>query len=271
MTSFDQHTHSNDVVRSDHELLTQVITDNLSAPTMTQQILIIDDDVELCDLLRQYLESEGYGLTLIHDGMQAIDHLHNQHNKRSLDYDAIVLDSMLPGLQGLDVLQRLRTFSNVPVLMLTARGSDIDRIIGLESGSDDYLPKPCNPRELLARLRAILRRTDSMPEPRQASQFSQHGIELDSGNRTSTVNGKNLDLTSAEFSTLLALMSRVGQIVSKEELTELALNRKHTRYDRSIDVHISSIRKKIAQHLKEQEVIKTVRGSGYIFVDQLAN
>lgn len=237
---------------------------------MTQHILIIDDDTELCDLLKQYLETESFEVSLIHDGLEAINHLHNLHNKTQLEYDAIVLDSMLPGLQGLDVLQRLRSFSQIPVLMLTARGSDIDRIIGLESGSDDYLPKPCNPRELLARLRAILRRTEPFGEaPKPSNQHEMHGILLDAGSRSSTINGEKLDLTSAEFSTLLALMSRPGQIVSKEELTELALNRKHTRYDRSIDVHISSIRKKIDHHLKDFDVIKTVRGSGYIFVDQI--
>ena len=236
---------------------------------MSQKILIIDDDTELCDLLRQYLEGEGFAISLVHDGMQAIEHLQGTLKSDPSTYDAIVLDSMLPGLQGLDVLQRLRTFSQIPVLMLTARGSDIDRIIGLESGSDDYLPKPCNPRELLARLRAVLRRSDGVKPQSTPNQFELHGIKLDTGSRTSSVNGEKLDLTSAEFSTLAALMASPGQIVSKEDLTELALNRKHTRYDRSIDVHISSIRKKIDQHLGNLEVIKTVRGSGYLFVDQV--
>lgn len=236
---------------------------------MSQKILIIDDDTELCDLLRQYLEGEGFAVSLVHDGLQAIEHLQIALKADPATYDAIVLDSMLPGLQGLDVLQRLRTFSQLPVLMLTARGSDIDRIIGLESGSDDYLPKPCNPRELLARLRAVLRRSDGIKPQSTPSQFELHGIKLDTGSRTSSVHGEKLDLTSAEFSTLAALMASPGQIVSKEDLTEMALNRKHTRYDRSIDVHISSIRKKIDQHLGELEVIKTVRGSGYLFVDQV--
>ncbi len=236
---------------------------------MAQQLLIIDDDTELCDLLKQYLENEGFQITLVHEGIQAIEHLQNQHNKKGISYDAIVLDSMLPGLQGLDILQRLRGFSQIPVLMLTARGSDIDRIVGLESGADDYLPKPCNPRELLARLRAILRRADLQKKPEVNKSYQLHGIELDAGSRTSTFKGSKLDLTSAEFSTLLALIARPGQIVSKEDLTELALNRKHTRYDRSIDVHISSIRKKVQAFIPDHEVIKTVRGSGYIFVDQL--
>lgn len=236
---------------------------------MAQKLLIIDDDTELCDLLKQYLQNEGFEISLVHDGIQAIEHLQNENHRQGIQYDAIVLDSMLPGLQGLDILQRLRGFSQIPVLMLTARGSDIDRIVGLESGADDYLPKPCNPRELLARLRAILRRTDLQKKPEANKNYDLHGIVLDAGSRTSTINGEKLDLTSAEFSTLLALIARPGQIVSKEELTELALNRKHTRYDRSIDVHISSIRKKIQQAIPDHEVIKTVRGSGYIFVDQL--
>ena len=236
---------------------------------MAQNLLIIDDDTELCDLLKQYLSNEGFTVTLVHEGIQAIEHLQNLHHKQGIHYDVIVLDSMLPGLQGLDILQRLRGFSQTPVLMLTARGSDIDRIVGLESGADDYLPKPCNPRELLARLRAVLRRADLQKKPEANKNHILHGIELDAGSRTSTINGEKLDLTSAEFSTLLALIARSGQIVSKEDLTELALNRKHTRYDRSIDVHISSIRKKIHAFMPEHEIIKTVRGSGYIFVDQL--
>jgi len=235
---------------------------------MTQELLIIDDDTELCDLLKQYLSTEGFNVTQIHDGQEGIDHLQALHAKQAIRYSAIILDSMLPGLQGLDILQRLRTFSSLPVLMLTAKGSDIDRIIGLESGADDYLPKPCNPRELLARLRAILRRSDKQPSS-TASHYQLHGIELDSGSRTSIILGKKLDLTSAEFNTLLALISRPGKVVSKEDLTEIALNRKHTRYDRSIDVHISSIRKKIQAFIPKKEIIKTVRGSGYIFVDQL--
>ena len=120
---------------------------------MSQNILIVDDDTELCQLLEQYLTNEGISVSLIHDGLEAVEHL-QQTQQQNQSYDAIVLDFMLPGMQGLDILQRLRTFSSTPVLMLTARGDDIDRIVGLEAGADDYLPKPCNPRELLARLRA---------------------------------------------------------------------------------------------------------------------
>ena len=229
---------------------------------MSQNILIVDDDIELCQLLEQYLSNEGITVSLIHDGLEAVEHLQQVHSQNK-PYDAIVLDFMLPGMQGLDILQRLRGFSATPVLMLTARGDDIDRIVGLEAGADDYLPKPCNPRELLARLRAVLRRTEQRTPSQRSSSQSIHGITLDSGNRNASINDKTLELTSAEFNTLQALMAHA------EELTEIALNRKHTRYDRSIDVHISSVRKKIAGHLGETELIKTVRGSGYILVNQI--
>lgn len=236
---------------------------------MAYKLLIVDDDTELCELLSQYLGSEGFEISLIHDGQQAIDHLQKMVDTRE-SYDVIILDFMLPGMQGLDVLQRLRIFTQTPVIMLTARGEDIDRIIGLEAGADDYLPKPCNPRELLARLRAIIRRSDTVTEKTSSSTIiEQHGISIDTGNRTSTINKKTLELTSAEFNTLAALMSRAGEVVMKEDLTELALNRKHTRYDRSIDVHISSIRKKLTAHFGDIEIIKTVRGSGYIFINQI--
>jgi DNA-binding response OmpR family regulator len=234
---------------------------------MGYRVLIVDDDTELAELLEQYLSTEGFNVTLLHDGLEAIEHL--QHAQQKPEYDAIVLDFMLPGMQGLDILQRLRTFSSVPVLMLTARGDDIDRIVGLEAGADDYLPKPCNPRELLARLRAILRRTD---KPATAASLHSesviHGISIDASQRNCNINGQTLDLTSAEFNTLLALVNHAGTVVSKEQLTELALNRKHTRYDRSIDVHISSVRKKISAFIPDKELIKTVRGSGYIMVSE---
>ncbi len=239
-----------------------------AATVMSQNILIVDDDIELCQLLEQYLNNEGITVSLIHDGLEAVEHLQQTHSQNK-PYDAIVLDFMLPGMQGLDILQRLRGFSATPVLMLTARGDDIDRIVGLEAGADDYLPKPCNPRELLARLRAVLRRTEQSTPSQRSSSQSIHGITLDSGNRNASINDKTLELTSAEFNTLQALMAHAGKIVTKEELTEIALNRKHTRYDRSIDVHISSVRKKIAAHLGETELIKTVRGSGYILVNQI--
>jgi DNA-binding response OmpR family regulator len=237
---------------------------------VANKILLVDDDIELCELLAKYLSNEGMNVNTIHDGKEAIDHIQDLHSKNILNYDAIILDFMLPGMQGLDILQRLRTFSSKPVLMLTARGDDIDRIVGLESGADDYVGKPCNPRELLARLRAILRRTTNNPIVNDKTGIiDYHGLSIDSGNRKAKLKDKELELTSAEFNTLYALMERAGKIVTKEDLTEIALNREHTRYDRSIDVHISSIRKKISSELGQKEIIKTVRGSGYIFINQL--
>ncbi len=237
---------------------------------MAHNILLVDDDIELCELLDQYLSNEGITVNKIHDGKAAIDHLQELYHKKLLNYDAIILDFMLPGMQGLDILQRLRAFSTKPVLMLTARGDDIDRIVGLESGADDYIGKPCNPRELLARLRAILRRTENNQKIKERKNIiKHHGISIDGGSRKARFNNEELELTSAEFNTLYALMDRIGKIVTKEDLTEIALNREYTRYDRSIDVHISSIRKKISSQLGHKEIIKTVRGSGYIFIDQL--
>ena len=162
-----------------------------AAIVMSQNILIVDDDTELCQLLEQYLSNEGITVSLIHDGLEAVEHL-QQMDSQNKAYDAIVLDSMLPGMQGLDILQRLRGFSATPVLMLTARGDDIDRIVGLEAGADDYLPKPCNPRELLARLRAVLRRTEQRTPSQRSSSQSIHGITLDSGNRNASINDKTL-------------------------------------------------------------------------------
>ncbi|MBR9805194.1 response regulator transcription factor [bacterium] len=228
----------------------------------THNILIVDDDVDLCDLLKEYLEATGMAIHCIHDGTEAAEHL--KHHQ----YDAVILDFMLPGMQGLDVLQNMRGYSSVPVIMLTARGDDIDRIVGLESGADDYLPKPCNPRELLARLRAILRRSGGENESNDKSVFNMRGICLDPGARTATLHGGSLELTSAEFSTLHVLIMNAGEVVSKEVLTERALNRKLTIYDRSVDVHISNLRKKLSELDNQQEFIKTVRGSGYIFLKQ---
>ena len=230
---------------------------------MAYDILLVDDDIELCELLKQYLTQEGINVSVIHNGAEAISHLEKTENS----YAAIILDFMLPGMQGLEVLQKLRRFNNTPVLMLTARGEDIDRIIGLEAGADDYLPKPCNPRELVARLRAILRRSDNLP-PSTSNTLEAHGIKIDPGKRSIVCNQQTLDLTTAEFNTLEALVKNIGNVVSKEDLTELALNRKFTRYDRSIDVHISSIRKKLTAILGEKELIKTVRGTGYILVNE---
>ncbi|RMX18198.1 response regulator [Legionella jordanis] len=207
---------------------------------MNNNILIVDDDTELSDLLVQYLESEGFNVVAVHDGENAVKKALNQV------FDAIILDVMLPKLNGFEVLKAIREHLETPVLMLTARGDDIDRIVGLEIGADDYLPKPCNPRELVARLRAILRRTQKIPAQRPIIEHS--GIVVDCSKRLATHHGEPMELTNAEFNILEMLIKSPGQAFSKEELTEYALGRKYTAFDRSIDVHISNLRNKLGDN-----------------------
>ena len=225
---------------------------------MSAAILIIDDDTELCALLSDFLSLEGFQTSAVHDGAEAVTHCHEQQ------YDAIVLDIMLPGLQGLDVLRQLRLFTNTPILMLTARGEDTDRILGLELGADDYLPKPCNPRELSARLRAILRR-GRLPRTASGVQSISCGATcISPADRSATFDGVDLNLTSAEFSVLQLLVSNAGSVVDKETLSQQALGRALTAYDRSIDVHVSKIRRKLAE-LGGDDLIISVCGVGYQF------
>lgn len=225
---------------------------------MGATVLIIDDDRELCTLLSDFLGLEGFTPSAIHDGEEAVAHC------RENNYDALVLDIMLPGLQGLDVLRKLREFTDTPVLMLTARGEDTDRIVGLELGADDYLPKPCNPRELTARLRAILRRSRATG-PESATGILEVGQTIiNPGSRRATYGGRDLPLTSAEFNILQELVSRAGTVVSKETLSQQALGRALTAYDRSVDVHVSKVRKKFAE-AGGGNMIVSVRGSGYQF------
>ena len=179
-------------------------------------------------------------------------------------YDAIVLDVMLPGLQGLDVLRKLREFSATPILMLTARGEDTDRIVGLEMGADDYLPKPCNPRELAARLRAILRRSQNSRSADNTAHLQVGQARIDPADRSASYAGADLQLTSAEFNVLQALLSEAGKVVDKETLSQQALGRPLSAYDRSIDVHVSKIRRKLAA-LGGDKLIVSVRGLGYQF------
>ena len=222
---------------------------------MSERILIIDDDRDLCTLLQDFLALEGLAADAVHDGLEAVDHC------REHSYDAIVLDIMLPGLQGLDVLRRLRGFSDVPVLMLTARGEDTDRILGLELGADDYLPKPCNPRELAARLRAILRRARGA-QGSDRSAIETGPVRIDPANRSATCSGQDLELTSAEFNLLALLAANAGTVVDKDTLSRQGLGRALSAYDRSIDVHVSKIRKKLAARGGE-DLIVSVRGAGY--------
>tara|TARA_R110002072_G_scaffold43340_2_gene121710 strand:- start:6008 stop:6706 length:699 start_codon:yes stop_codon:yes gene_type:complete len=225
---------------------------------MSTNVLIIDDDKELCGLLSEYLSMEGFDTQAIHDGAEAVAHCRIHH------HDAIVLDIMLPGLQGLDVLRQVRQFSTTPILMLTARGEDTDRILGLELGADDYLAKPCNPRELAARLRAILRRAKPAVEDAADSTLEAGQTAMNAANRSATFGGVDLQLTSTEFNVLQVLVGNAGRVVSKETLSQSALGRELSAYDRSIDVHISKIRKKLAA-LGGDNLIASVRGSGYQF------
>ena len=225
---------------------------------MKERVLIIDDDQELCALLSEYLQLQGFSVAAIHDGSEAIEHLRHEH------YDVLVLDIMLPGTMGLDVLRTLRGFDKTPVLMLTARGEDTDRIVGLELGADDYLPKPCNPRELAARLRAILRRVQAEPTAPASVELKVGVTTLNSANRTASHRGRELGLTSAEFNILQVLMQHAGEVVDKDSLSRKALDRPLSAYDRSIDVHISKIRRKLAA-AGGDDIILSVRGRGYQF------
>lgn len=207
-------------------------------------------------MLVEYLVSEGFDCESLSSGQAAIEAL------SSSQFDAMVLDIMMPGVSGLEVLRRVRQGSNMPIIMLTGRGDDIDRILGLEMGADDYLGKPCNPRELAARIRAVLRRSQAPSNPIAEPVIQLHGIHLDSGALTVTVNNQSLTFTSAEFKTLFCLMQAAGTILSKQHLTEKVLQRKLEAYDRAMDVHISRIRHKLAS-AGVKDVIKAVRGSGY--------
>ncbi len=224
------------------------------------QILIIDDDVELCSLVAEYLGPEGFKVEAIYDGKRGLERALNGPQL------LIVLDVMLPGLNGLDVLRRIRSTSKIPVLLLTARGEDVDRIVGLEIGADDYLPKPFNPRELVARIRAILRRTKTAPQSEPIPDVVRVGeIELDPATRTVRQKGVPIEFTSVEFNLLEVLLREAGRVVAREELVDTVLSRKFSPFDRSIDMHVSKVRKKLGDSDNGTELIKTVRGVGYIF------
>ncbi len=218
------------------------------------KLLLIDDDTELCEMLAEYLESEGFMVNTVHDGKLGLTQAITKH------YDAIILDVMLPVMDGFSVLRELRHHVAAPVLMLTAKGDDIDRIIGLEMGADDYLPKPCNPRELVARLKAILRRTQLEP-PRALGAIKVGAIEIQPASRKASYHSKKLLLTSSEYNLLETLAKNAGQLVSKEVLSEQALGKKLTAYDRSIDMHLSKLRQKLGDD--SQKLIQTIRGKGY--------
>jgi two-component system, OmpR family, response regulator CpxR len=227
------------------------------------RVLIIDDDFELCSLVGEYLAPEGFRIDSVHDGETGLQKALNG------SYLLVVLDVMLPGMSGFDVLRRIRATSRIPVLLLTARGEDVDRIVGLEIGADDYLPKPFNPRELVARIRAVLRRSSADPKgvgsPRPPDIVRIGDIELDPATRTVKHAGQPVDLTSVEFNLLEVLLREAGRVVTREELVSAVLSRKFSPFDRSIDMHVSKVRKKLGDLNGDAEHIKTVRGVGYIF------
>jgi len=218
-----------------------------------ERILIIDDDVALCEMLTERLEQDEFVTESVHDGIRGLE------RARSGEHALVVLDLMLPGINGIQVLRQLRQQSDVPVLILTAKGEDVERILGLEIGADDYLPKPFNPRELVARIRAILRR--SLRGSGEERPILAGDLEIHPASREVYLEGRSLELTSVEFALLETLVKDAGRIVSRERLTEIALGRELRPFDRVIDVHVSNLRRKLGN-----ERIKTVRGSGYLFV-----
>jgi len=224
------------------------------------RILIVDDDVALCDLLSQYLQLDQFQVSCLHKGDEVIPELAS-----GITPDVIVLDIMLPGCSGLDVLKQIRESSQIPVLMLTARGEDTDRIIGLELGADDYLPKPCNPRELSARLKAILRRVTPQPASAQNTAFKLPTDEgefvFDTQARRVRADNQEIHLTATEFDLFEALVKQPDTTLSKQQLSQDILGKPLTSYDRSLDMHISNLRKKIPACIAR--TIETVRGVGY--------
>lgn len=224
------------------------------------KVLLVDDDVELAGMLREYLEQESFEVEVAHDGEAGVA------AALSGQFGIVVLDVMMPRVNGVEALRRIRLHSPVPVLMLTAKGDDVDRIVGLELGADDYVPKPCTPRELVARLRAILRRTQATSS--STGPLSAGPLTMWPERREAEWQGRQLDLTSTEFNLLEVLARNAGKVVSKAELSEQGLGRPLARFDRSIDVHMSSIRHKLDQLPDGGSFIQTVRGMGYQFIKE---
>ena len=222
--------------------------------------MIVDDDEELCELVSEYLSVEGFETQCVHDGESGLA------AATSGPFDLAILDVMLPKMNGFEVLRHIREKSKLPVLMLTARGDDMERIVGLEIGADDYLPKPFNPRELVARLRAILRRIHPEDEESAANEkVKVDDIELSPASRSAKLDGEELTLTSVEFDLLSALLHEAGKVMRKEDLSETVLERRLSPFDRSLDMHISNLRKKLGPRPDGSERIKTVRSVGYIY------
>ena len=230
-----------------------------------EQILVIDDDRELCELVAELLSMEGFSVEVSNRSALGLE--------RALSgaHALVVLDVMMPGMSGFEVLRRIRAEgSDVHVLMLTARGDDVDRIVGLEIGADDYLPKPFNPRELVARIQAILRRTRqrgaaASTEESAPAHIAVGDVEVDTGTRRVRRSGESVELTNVEYEILVILLRSAGLVVKREELVRTALGRELSVFDRSIDMHISHLRKKLGHRAGDAERIKTVRGVGYVY------
>ena len=222
---------------------------------------MIDDDTGLCELLSEYLTVQGFEIQSVHDGEQGLK------LAQANDYALILLDVMLPTLDGFEVLKQLRQTKLTPVIMLTAKGEDFDRIFGLELGADDYIPKPFNHRELLARVKAITRRIEHINSLNAAttSKLLVNGITVNLAAREASIDGSTLTLTGTEYEILTLLCKNAGEVVSKEQISEEVLGRRLASFDRSIDMHVSNIRKKIAEHIPGER-IKTMRGTGYVFI-----
>jgi two-component system response regulator CpxR len=235
---------------------------NQSLESTAGRILVIDDDAELCKLVARFLSAEGFRVETVRTSVQGVE------RARSGEHELIVLDVMLPGMDGFEILRRLRAESSTPVLMLTARGDDLDRILGLEIGADDYLPKPFNPRELAARIRAILRRASASASPQGSSTPVVVGnLEVNPASRVARVGGDPLNLTTVEFDLLAKFVKSVGRVVGREELVREVLGREFSPFDRSIDTHVCNLRKKVGPYGDGTERIKGVRGIGYLFAE----
>lgn len=253
-------------VKNHLEMAKSILSTNRSEkPTETagKRILVVDDDVELCELLAEYLKPEGFQIEAAHNGTAGVERALNS------EFALIILDVMLPGLKGYEVLRRIRARSATPVIMLTARGEDVDRILGLESGADDYVPKPFNHRELLARIQAVLRRSlppSDDPTHHRLEHIAVGDVELDEGSRAARCGNRSVELTSVEFALLACFLKAPGRVIGREELVKSVLGRELSPLDRSIDVHVSNLRRKLGPAPGGGERIKAIRGIGYVFV-----
>jgi two-component system response regulator CpxR len=228
----------------------------------TTRILVVDDDVELCELVDQYLRSQGFQVDAVHDGTTGVE------SALAGGYALVILDVMLPGVRGFEALRQIRAKSAIPVIMLTAHGDDVDRIVGLEIGADDYLPKPFNPRELAARIHAVLRRTAAGAAKDSSSRGSVvlDEIRLDTRARSVRHKSRDIELTSVEFELLAQFFKSAGQVLPREELVKNALGRELEPSDRSLDVHISNLRRKLGPFDDGSERIRAIRNVGYVYV-----